>query len=308
MNIITAENINKNFHKHIALSDITANIREGVVFGLLGPNGAGKTTFIRIINNIIAPDSGNILFKNEVLNFSHNKNIGYLPEERGLYRKMKVGEQAIYMASLKGIKRKEAKKKLLYYFEKFEISAWWNRKAEELSKGMQQKIQFIITILHNPDLLIFDEPFSGFDPINTQMLKDEILELKKQGKTIIFSAHNMLSVEEICDEIMLINKSKKVIDGNLQEIKNNYKTNIYKVTFKGNIDNIDKIIINDYQIANQLQKNDVNILEIKSLKNANSKEIIDILNKNFKIVAFEEKLPSLNDIFIKLVKEDIDEH
>ncbi|MEG2178857.1 MAG: ATP-binding cassette domain-containing protein, partial [Bacteroidales bacterium] len=213
MYVLETKNIVKNYANHCALDNVSIQVSQGSIFGLLGPNGAGKTSLIRIINQITAPDKGDVFIGGEKLNAKHIYQIGYLPEERGLYKKMKVGEQALYLAQLKGLSKADAAKRLKYWFEKFEIQAWWDKKVEELSKGMQQKIQFVVTILHEPKLLIFDEPFSGFDPINTQMLKDEILNLKEKGSTVIFSTHNMASVEEICDEIALINKSHKVLDG-----------------------------------------------------------------------------------------------
>ena len=229
MDIFTAEKVTKQFANHKALNEVSISVPKQSIFGLLGPNGAGKTTFIRIINQITAPDDGQLFFEGEKLKPKHVELIGYLPEERGLYKKMKVGEQAIYLARLKGINKTDAIKKLKYWFEKFDILNWWNRKVEELSKGMQQKIQFIVTILHQPELLIFDEPFSGFDPINVNILKDEILNLRKNGATIIFSTHNMSSVEELCDHIALIDNAKKILDAKVNEIKNQYKSNTFEI-------------------------------------------------------------------------------
>ena len=229
MDIFSANNIVKTFAGHTALDDVSINVKEGSIFGLLGPNGAGKTTLIRIINQIFAPDKGELLFNSKPLNPKHVEQIGYLPEERGLYKKMKVGEQAIYLARLKGLSKQDALTRLKYWFEKFEIEEWWDKKVEELSKGMQQKIQFIVTILHEPKLLIFDEPFSGFDPINTNLLKEEILNLKKNGSTVIFSTHNMASVEELCDDISLINKSRVILYGGMEAIRQKYKSNTYEV-------------------------------------------------------------------------------
>ena len=223
MNILSAKNIVKKYAAHTALDDVSLDIPAQSIFGLLGPNGAGKTSLIRIINQITGPDSGEVFFENEKLSPKHVEQIGYLPEERGLYKKMEVGEQALYLAQLKGMKKAEAKKKLKYWFEKFEIDAWWNKKVEELSKGMQQKVQFIVTVMHEPKLLILDEPFSGFDPINANLIKNEILNLKKQGSTILFSTHNMGSVEELCDNIALINRSKKIVDGSVKDIRKKKK-------------------------------------------------------------------------------------
>jgi len=223
MNLVEIKNVSKQYSNHLALDNVSFSIPKGVVFGLLGPNGAGKTTLIRILNQITAPDTGEIFFDGRPIHRSDIKRIGYLPEERGLYKKMGVGEQALYLARLKGISKTEAEYRLRAWFKKFDIDSWWNRKVEELSKGMQQKIQFITTIIHEPEFLIFDEPFSGFDPINANLLKDEILELKKRGTTIILSTHNMASVEEICDEIALINKAQKILGGKLSDIKEKFK-------------------------------------------------------------------------------------
>ena len=220
---LECKNIVKQYTGHRALDDVSIAVPKGCIYGLLGPNGAGKTSLIRIINQITKPDSGTVLFDGELLGQKHIKNVGYLPEERGLYKKMKVGEQAVYFARLRGMNKMDAEKKLLQWFRKFEIEKWWNKKVEELSKGMQQKIQFIVTIVHEPELLIFDEPFSGFDPINVDLLKKEILHLKEKGTTIIFSTHNMSSVEELCDYISLINNGKNILSGEINEIKNNFK-------------------------------------------------------------------------------------
>ena len=235
MNILSAKNIVKKYAAHTALDDVSLDIPAQSIFGLLGPNGAGKTSLIRIINQITGPDSGEIFFENKKLSPKHVEQIGYLPEERGLYKKMEVGEQALYLAQLKGMKKADAKKKLKYWFEKFEIDAWWNKKVEELSKGMQQKVQFIVTVIHEPKLLILDEPFSGFDPINANLIKNEILNLKKQGSTILFSTHNMGSVEELCDNIALINRSKKIVDGSVKDIRKENKSNIIEIEFTGNM-------------------------------------------------------------------------
>ena len=227
-NLLVVDSVSKTFAEHKALNSVSINIPKGSIFGLLGPNGAGKTTLIRIINQITMPDSGSVFLDNEPLKQSHIKDIGYLPEERGLYPKMKVGEQALYLAQLKGMTKLDARKQLKYWFEKFEIGEWWGKKVVELSKGMAQKVQFIVTVLHRPKLLIFDEPFSGFDPINANLIKDEILNLRNEGSTVIFSTHRMESVEELCDYIALINKSNKILDGKLDEIKREYQTNTFE--------------------------------------------------------------------------------
>jgi len=235
MNIFTANQVVKRYANHTALNGVSIDVPQGSVFGLLGPNGAGKTSLIRIINQITAPDEGELFFKGEKLQAKHIERIGYLPEERGLYKKMQLGEQALYLAQLKGLSENDAKQKLKYWFEKFEIQSWWKKKIEDLSKGMQQKVQFIISILHEPELLILDEPFSGFDPINANLIKNEILDLKKKGTTIILSTHNMGSVEELCDYIALIHQSQKVLDGQVKELRNQYSTNVFDVEFKGNM-------------------------------------------------------------------------
>jgi len=292
---IETHNIHKSFANHEALKNVSISVPEGQIFGLLGPNGAGKTTLIRIINNITAPDSGTVLFNGKKLERKHSEQIGYLPEERGLYKKMKVGEQALYFAQLKGVDKATAEKKLKIWFEKFEIQEWWNKKVEELSKGMQQKIQFISTILHEPKLLIFDEPFSGFDPINTQILKDEILNLKKNGSTIIFSTHNMASVEEICDNIALINKSEKVLEGSVAEIKNKYKSNIFQIKY--DIQKTDFVQTEEFEIVEQKE----NFVKIK-IKNAEqTNKLINYASDFGNIISFNEIIPSINDIFIKIV-------
>jgi ABC-2 type transport system ATP-binding protein len=303
MNLLETINIVKQYAKHKALDNVSISVKKGSVFGLLGPNGAGKTSLIRIINQITAPDSGKVLFDGETLSQKHISQIGYLPEERGLYKKMTVGEQALYLAQLKGLSRKDANVKLKQWFEKFEILPWWNKKVEELSKGMQQKVQFIVTILHEPALLIFDEPFSGFDPINAQMLKDEIINLKNNGATIIFSTHNMASVEEICDEIALINKSKKVLSGNIDEIKQKYKSNSYEIILKGNVDFIGISQRYQYKIIDKKTEGDLHKLKIKIIDDSiSTNQLIQAILPFGNIIAFNEIIPSMNDIFIKVVE------
>ena len=248
MSFLVAEDIVKQFANHLALDKVSLSVPRGKIFGLLGPNGAGKTTLIRIINQITAPDTGLVTIDGKPLIPAHVANIGYLPEERGLYKKMKIGEQALYLAQLKGMRKADAMKKLKYWFEKFGIQEWWGKKVEELSKGMQQKVQFIVTILHEPELLIFDEPFSGFDPINANLLKREILDLKERGATIIFSTHNMGSVEELCDNIALINKSKKILDGSISEIRESYKSHIFQLHFKKTADKFAPILTDKFEL------------------------------------------------------------
>ena len=304
MNFLEVKEVSKTFVNHQALNKVSLNVPEGKIFGLLGPNGAGKTTLIRIINNITLPDSGTVLFNGETLQAKHVQNIGYLPEERGLYKKMKTGEQALYFAQLRGLKRNEAMKKLKYWFQKFEIESWWNKKVEELSKGMQQKIQFIVTILHEPKLLIFDEPFSGFDPINVNILKKEILKLKEKGSTIIFSTHNMESVEELCDNIALINNSKKVLDGNVQDIKQQFKLNVFDLHFKGNFDKFSASISTNYKIEEIRQENGHTICRTKLLNNSTTNQLISSMLPHGELVGLNEVIPSVNDIFIRAVENE----
>ncbi len=303
MALFQARNIVKKFATQIALDDVSITVPEAGIYGLLGPNGAGKTTLLRIINQITAPDSGDLIFQGRKLAPNDTYNIGYLPEERGLYKKMKVGEQAMYLAQLKGLSKKEASERLKYWFARFEIMAWWNKKVEELSKGMQQKVQFIITILHNPRLMIFDEPFSGFDPINTEMLKKEILIKKEEGATIIFSTHNMESVEELCDHITLIDNGKKLIEGEINTIRQEYRTNVYEVGFAGDIQNIRKALNNRFKIFDQQAENDITKVKIQVNSPEDNNELIALIIPEVRITSFNEVLPSMNDIFIRVVKE-----
>ncbi|RLD76496.1 MAG: ABC transporter ATP-binding protein [Bacteroidetes bacterium] len=304
MNFLEVKEVSKAFVNHQALSNVSLEVPEGKIFGLLGPNGAGKTTLIRIINNITLPDTGEILFNGESLKPEHVQHIGYLPEERGLYKKMKTGEQALYFAQLRGLKRHEAMKRLKYWFQKFEIESWWNKKVEELSKGMQQKVQFIVTILHEPKLLIFDEPFSGFDPINVNLLKQEILNLKEKGSTIIFSTHNMASVEELCDNIALINNSKKVLDGDVQEIKQQFKLNVFDLHFKGSFDKFSASISTDYKIEEVRQENGHTICRTKLLNGSTTNQLISSMLPHGELVGMNEVIPSVNDIFIRVVENE----
>ncbi|SNR29966.1 ABC transporter ATP-binding protein [Lutibacter flavus] len=303
-NILTVENVCKNYGNFTALNNVSISVPKGSVFGLLGPNGAGKTSLIRIINQITLPDSGTILLDGEPLKPHHVHQIGYLPEERGLYKSMKVGEQALYLAQLKGLSKTEAKKKLKYWFEKFEISDWWDKKIQELSKGMAQKVQFIVTVLHSPKLLIFDEPFTGFDPINANMIKDEILKLRDEGASIIFSTHRMESVEELCDNIALINKSNKILDGKLSDIKQEFKTNQFEVgLFSNDKDELLNQINSQYltEKSNSAKLKD-ELRLIITLKNGDtSKDLIRFLNNKAQLNHFTEIIPSANDIFLKAV-------
>lgn len=292
--LFQANNLCKEYAGHKALDGVNIQVPLGSIYGLLGPNGAGKTTLIRIINQITAPDSGNITFRGEPLQQKHISQIGYLPEERGLYKKMKVGEQALYLARLKGLSKKEAKEKLHYWFKKLEMTSWWDKKVEELSKGMAQKVQFITTVLHEPKLLIFDEPFSGFDPINAEIIKREILALKEKGATIIFSTHRMESVEELCDHIALINQGKCILQGSLEEVKSAYRSHTYQLKFEGNLTQLD-----NFEILSQNE----NSALIKALNGQNSNDLLMQLIPQVKILSFQEKLPSINDIFIQKVSE-----
>lgn len=303
MELLKAQGIEKKFINHLALDDVNVSIPENSIYGLLGPNGAGKTTLIRIINRITAPDKGEIIFKGRALKPEDIHSIGYLPEERGLYKKMKVGEQALYLAQLKGLSKRDALKKLKIWFEKFEIQAWWDKKVEELSKGMAQKVQFITTVLHEPELLIFDEPFSGFDPINANMLKQEILELKKKGATIIFSTHNMGSVEELCDHITLINKSRNILSGKIDEIRKQYKSNIYEISFNGDTEKLKSSLNAHYEIVDESKVNGHNSVKVKLLHHTNDNELLSLLIPSVEVLSFNEIIPGMNDIFIKVVNE-----
>ncbi|MDR1200930.1 MAG: ATP-binding cassette domain-containing protein [Tannerellaceae bacterium] len=300
MYFLEAEEVVKQFSGHLALDNVSIQVPAGKIFGLLGPNGAGKTTLLRIINRITAPDSGSIRFNGQASRPEDVFRIGYMPEERGLYKKMKVGEQAIYLARLKGLSYPEAKKRLTEWFDKFEITSWWNRRLDELSKGMQQKIQFIITVIHKPELLIFDEPFSGFDPVNADLVKQEILELKYLGHTIIFSTHNMASVEEICDEIALIDRSKVVLSGEVSEIRNRFKPKTLNVALRweGGIFSIDS---NYYTVLSAKAQAGEIRMRIQKKPHVSNSEIITELSGWHEIISFAEELPSMNDIFINTV-------
>ena len=298
--ILEAHHIHKNYAEHTALQDVSISIPSGSIFGLLGPNGAGKTSLIRIINQITGPDSGHILFDNQPLNASHIAQIGYLPEERGLYKKMKVGEQLLYLAQLKGLSKKEAMDKLKYWFKKFEIQTWWEKNVEDLSKGMQQKIQFVATVLHEPKLIILDEPFSGFDPINANLIKDEILELKEKGSTIIFSTHRMESVEELCDHVALIHKSHKVLDGSKKEIKQKFKTNTYTIEYMGQLPSSDLYSIVEYLPDTDEKKK----VSIKLSEDTTLQALQHFLIDQVELLFFSENIPSMNEIFIRCVQEN----
>ncbi|WP_297067893.1 ABC transporter ATP-binding protein [uncultured Duncaniella sp.] len=306
MDILQVENVSKSYSSHLALDNVSLNVPEGKVYGLLGPNGAGKTTLIRIINHITAPDNGQVLFNGHRLTQADVEHIGYLPEERGLYKKMKVGEQAVFFARLKGLSKQDAVRELRRWFEKFDILSWWDKKVEELSKGMAQKVQFIITVLHRPQLLIFDEPFSGFDPINATLLKEEILKLKDEGSTVIFSTHNMSSVEEICDNITLINKSRNILSGNVEEIRRQYFGNRYDLTFTGDPRSLMERL---QPVASEFAILDPDAqgrprLNFHLNDDATLRDAISIANDSVVLAGINESIASMNDIFIRAVKED----
>jgi ABC-2 type transport system ATP-binding protein len=296
MNILEIKNVVKEYENKKALNDISLNIKEGRIFGLLGPNGAGKTTLIRIINQITAPDRGDILFCGEDFNRKHIQNIGYLPEERGLYKSMKVGEQCLYLAQLKGLSKNEAKQKIHFWFKKLDMMDWLYKKVEELSKGMAQKVQFVSTIIHQPKLIILDEPFTGFDPINTEIIKNEILALKESGSTIVLSTHRMESVEELCDDIALINSGQCVLEGSVENIKQDFKAHIFDVKYKGelksNIEHFDTILSEEGHSI------------FKAIEKEYTHTLIQQLVKQVDVISFHEKLPTINDVFIQSVSNE----
>ncbi len=304
MSFFVAEHITKNYASHRALDDVSIEIPEGAIYGLLGPNGAGKTSLIRIITQITGPDSGQLFFKGKPLAISDMSRIGYLPEERGLYKKMKVGEQAVYLARLKGISRSEAIRQLKAWFEKFGIAAWWDKKVEELSKGMAQKVQFITTVLHQPEMLIFDEPFSGFDPINVELLKKEILELRQKGTTIIFSTHNMSSVEEICSHIALINKSHKIIEGPINEIREKYANNSYQLSIRPNDEiDVEELAGKEFEVLSNRTEGIRQDIVLQKLTDCPTNTLLSRFIGHTDILSYDKIIPSMHDIFIKLVKE-----
>lgn len=296
--IIEVKNVSKKYSDHLALDNVSVDIQRNSVFGLLGPNGAGKTTLIRIINAITAPDTGEVLLNGKRLTMADTARIGYLPEERGLYKKMKVGEQALYLCRLKGLSKQDAMVRLKYWFEKFGIESWWNKKVEELSKGMAQKVQFITTVLHEPELLIFDEPFSGFDPVNAELLKTEILELRKKGATVIFSTHNMDSVERLCENIALINHSKVVLSGSVAEIKKQYREQLYSLDVESDAE------INfpaGVQLVDKHSEGTKSSYKLRLLTSSTNELLAYVVNQA-NIIRFEEILPTMNDIFLKAVQ------
>lgn len=297
---LETKNVVKQYAQHLALNKVSIEVPKGTVFGLLGPNGAGKTTLIRIITRITAPDSGQVLIEGRPSRSEDVLNIGYLPEERGLYRKMKVGEQAMYLAQLRGLSKTDAHRELMIWFKRFQIESWYNRKVEELSKGMQQKVQFISTVIHNPDLLIFDEPFSGFDPVNAEIVKNEMLRLKAEGKTIILSTHNMESVEELCDNIALINKSQVVLQGNVFDIRKAHRPNIFKFRLLAESFDFEHPA---FSLLSQERYHEFIDIRIKKETEISNNELAKLIFDRFEVVTYDEELPTMNDVFIKTVTQ-----
>ena len=302
--LFEAKSISKKFGDFVALDNINISVPKGSIFGLLGPNGAGKTTFIRIINQITLPDEGSLFFNGRAFLPNDIGKIGYLPEERGLYKKMQVGEQCMYLAQLRGLDKVEAKKRLRLWFEKFEIQGWWNKKVEELSKGMAQKVQFVVTVIHEPELLILDEPFTGFDPVNASLIRDEILEIKKKGATIIFSTHRMETVEDLCDSIALINKSKKILDGKVTDIRKQNRTNIFRIEFIGNLVNFTNSIWAGAELLDKKQDGELCTVTLKILGQNTPNTLIASVLPSCQIISFNEIVPTMSDIFIKTVQAD----
>lgn len=300
LSILKVAGVSKRYAQHLALQDISFEIPEKSIFGLLGPNGAGKTSLIRIITQITGADTGEIFFRGQSLQPGHIRRMGYLPEERGLYKKMKVGEQLLYLAQLKGLSRQEAGQRIKAWIEKFDIGSWMSKNIEDLSKGMQQKVQFVATVLHEPELIILDEPFSGFDPINANLIKDEILELREKGSTIIFSTHRMESVEELCDNIALINRSRLVLDGAVRDIKDQFKTNTYLVEGLGHL----LVLSPDFEVQEQSESHGAFRAAIRLQNGARPNDLLRYLIESVEVHSFQEKIPSINDIFIQKVQEN----
>ncbi len=298
--MLSIQNIVKQYAEHRALNGVSMDIKEGSVFGLLGPNGAGKTSLIRIINQITAPDEGEIFFRGEKLNPSHIARIGYLPEERGLYKKMEIGEQVLYLAQLKGMSRQEANRRVKFWFEKLEIQSWWNKKVEDLSKGMQQKVQFVATVLHEPELLILDEPFSGFDPVNADIIKNEFLELNRKGTTIIFSTHRMESVEELCDSIALIHQSQKILEGRVKDIKETYRNNTYKIEYRGRLP-LNLLNAQDFTTSAHEETAESGEVTVQIGNGKKANDLLQVLLPLVSIERVQELVPTINDIFIQKV-------
>ncbi|KIO74930.1 ABC transporter ATP-binding protein [Pedobacter lusitanus] len=299
--MLNVNNIVKQYATHLALDNVSLSVEQGKIFGLLGPNGAGKTSLIRIITQITAPDSGEVIFNGQRLNASHIARIGYLPEERGLYKKMEIGEQVMYLAKLKGMSTAEATKRVKFWFEKLEMGSWWNKKVEDLSKGMQQKVQFVATVLHEPELIILDEPFSGFDPVNADIIKNEILELNKQGATFIFSTHRMESVEELCDSIALIHHSKKILDGSVSDIKEKYRNNTYWVEYDGEFN--PELATGIFDILQKDVLKGKTTLKVQIIEGKTANQLLSVLLPVVNIHRLDEVIPTMNDIFIDQVKQ-----
>ena len=306
MDLIRIENITKRYSGHTALDNVSLSIPKGSIYGLLGPNGAGKTTLLRIINRIITPDAGRVLLGGKEMTADDVAHIGYMPEERGLYKKMKLGEQAVFFARIKGLSRKEATQKAKAWFEKFGIQDWWDKKIGDLSKGMAQKVQFIVTVLHEPKLLIFDEPFSGFDPINANLLKEEILALRDKGATIIFSTHNMSSVEEVCDHITLIDKSRNILSGNVEEIRHSHGTNIFELSYRGNEQQLLGTLTGKCSVLEtQVSPIGINRAKIHIADDSEVRAVIAAVNESVELRSFSEVIPTMNDIFIRAVEHNV---
>lgn len=299
--MLSIRNIVKQYAGHTALSGVSLEVTGGQIFGLLGPNGAGKTSLIRIINQITAPDSGEVYFGGEKLNQSHIERIGYMPEERGLYKKMAIGEQIVYLARLKGLSHAEATRRIKYWFEKLKIENWWNKKVEELSKGMQQKAQFVATVLHEPDLIILDEPFSGFDPVNAELIKNEILELNQKGATILFSTHRMESVEELCDSIALIHQSHKILDGRIKDIRNAYRNNTYLIEYSGNQLNLNGN--EPFTLLDQNTTDEGHLMRLQLNADTSVNNVLQYLIPQVSVTRLQEVIPSVNEIFIQKVNQ-----
>lgn len=306
--MLEIKQVTKQYGSHVALNKVSFVIPKGSVFGLLGPNGAGKTSLLRIINQITGPDSGEILFNGEHLNPKHTRRIGYLPEERGLYKKMEVGEQALYLAQLKGLSRSEAVARLKNWFERLEMKSWWNKKIDELSKGMQQKVQFIVTVVHEPELLVLDEPFTGFDPVNAELIKVELLKLRDQGTTILLSTHRMESVEELCSHIVMINRAQKILEGSVQEIRNTFRQHLYRIEYKGSSISIPENRSDHYRITEDRVESDHRVALVMLDKSADANSLIQCVIPQVELIAFHEVLPGINEIFIQSVTGKSTEH
>lgn len=305
---LEARHIFKSYAKHRALNDVSIAVPQGTVFGLLGPNGAGKTSLIRIINQITGPDAGEVLFNGEPLSAHHVEHIGYLPEERGLYKKMKVGEQCMYLAQLKGLRSADARKRLREWFERFDINPWWDKKVEDLSKGMAQKVQFISTVLHRPKLLILDEPFSGFDPINAELIRNEMLRLKSEGATIILSTHDMGSVEALCDNIALINRSQVILEGGVKEVKSRFRTQSYQVSYTGNAIALGNALWSHFELIENSQKDDVHTAVIRLLHDRTLNDLLTALIPHIQLHGVQELVPDMDAIFIEAVTKFNQQH